>query len=575
MDFNLVQFIRERYRIILPILAAFLLITGVLVYQSRVRVDVSQPLAADLSADTCANIQAAHCGGTDYSDCGTAICLQGGAACPSGYTAVTSSTCTPCCISFPQESPYHLPPKLETCERLPLAAALTMDECPACAPQGNPVRLDCPTAKNATCSNDPAWPRCTGRTGVGVYETVADSLRTGNLDWDRSTNLLYNRGGGRFDDITQWTWYKAPTTLTDWCEPGSPSRLVKVSPPPTRPCAINSTRCIDGSSGGLDYTTCRLVPSSIGPSVTPSPSSSVVPVTPLFCAPAVQTISLGQFATVQASGGDGTYRWDFYNGGVLESGGTSSVTVSYPAIGQKTLQVNSGGLIARCTVNVVSAGISPAPSISPLPSGAPAALSLTKQGRNSSIGDPGEHPTLSINPGQTAQFIVRIANIGGSATANLSVRDEVPFGMSYVAGSLLVEGQSIPYDTITTGGLMLGRLDPADTVTVQWSAIADQTAQISGASQQSQPRVRASADGVSEVAAEMSVTVFGSGGIPIGTSSGSPGGLSTGPGDAVTVALVVAALLTLLYSGYTRSMAYRKHEADVVSRGHEPMDFRS
>ena len=41
------------------------------------------------------------------------------------------------------------------------------------------------------------------------------------------------------------------------------------------------------------------------------------------------------------------------------------------------------------------------------------------------------------------------------------------------------------------------------------------------------------------------------------------------------VTILAAAALTLLYSGYTRSSAYRRHDADVVSRDQGPMDFRS
>lgn len=276
----------------------------------------------------------------------------------------------------------------------------------------------------------------------------------------------------------------------------------------------------------------------------------------LSCAPLSQTVEVNQPADAQASGGSGTYQWNFYGGGVLEAGGNESVTVSYASVGQKTLQVNSGGQTARCLVNVVPVG----------QANQQAQLNVTKRGLIPS--STGELMALTILSGQQAQFIVRITNTGSVATSGLVVRDEVPPGMSYQSGSTQVDGQPVASDAITTGGLVLDRLEPGDTVAVQWSALADATDQIAGGPNYSNPRATVSSDGSADIQADIAVTVYGAG-------SAGAAGVPTGPSGAVIAALLVAAALTLLYSGYTRSSAYRRREADVISRDQGPLDFRS
>jgi hypothetical protein len=128
---------------------------------------------------------------------------------------------------------------------------------------------------------------------------------------------------------------------------------------------------------------------------------------------------------------------------------------------------------------------------------------------------------------------------------------------------------------LTTTGLSLGGLDAGNGVTVQWMAIADTTNRIAAGPNHSQPQASAIANGVSTVTSHMDVTVYGAG---IGSTTTPTGGVSTvqtGPGDAVAIALAVAACLALLYGGYTRSRTYRTREANTISRDQGPLDFRS
>ena len=284
---------------------------------------------------------------------------------------------------------------------------------------------------------------------------------------------------------------------------------------------------------------------------------------PLTCAPINQTVALRQNATVTATGGSGTYQWTLSGSGVQQGGTATSVDVSYTVSGQKVVRVSSGGQIATCVVTVTGTGGEALPT-----------LAVIKRGLNASTGSGTGTSAITVNPNEIAQFTVSITNNGTTAVTGLRVADTLPPGMSYRAGSTTINGQAGAGDTITSGGLMLDTLELGANVNIQWMATADATGQLAAGPQQSQPQVLVTATDTADATADMSVTVYGSG-FAGATDSGTVGGIETGPGDAVTIALVMAAALTLLYSGYTRSAAYRRHEADVVSNDQGPMDFRS
>jgi uncharacterized repeat protein (TIGR01451 family) len=304
--------------------------------------------------------------------------------------------------------------------------------------------------------------------------------------------------------------------------------------------------------------TCPSPTVSPSTTVSPSPTASVAPLEDVACAPVIQTVQVNQTARLEASGGSGSYKWTIIQGGKLEEGGNQYIGVSYGVAGSKTLRVDSAGMHATCTIDVVTG-----PVESPTDP-----LTVQKTGRNTTSSDPTDSDSVTIYPGQTAQFRVNVVNNSSTGINAVKVTDTVPPGMSYTRGSTRIENQSIAADSVTTSGLAVGRLDPEESVTVQWSAIADKTTTISGGPNRSSPVVRVTGSGISEMTDDMSVTVYGSG------ASGA-GSVPTGPGDAVLAALLTSAVLTLLYSGYTRSGLYRRREAEAMSHDQGPMDFRS
>ena len=304
-------------------------------------------------------------------------------------------------------------------------------------------------------------------------------------------------------------------------------------------------------------------------SATPTASATPVPTAPVTCAPAAQSILVGQIATLTASGGNGVFHWDSSGGGVVQSGGNETVGFSYTTAGTKTINLTSGTSAARCTVTVTGVTATPASTVT--------GLTLTKTGQNLTTGGtPGM--TVTANANDSVQFTLVITNNTGTAVTDLTLTDQVPGGMTYYPGSLNVQNQVINNDTITTTGLQLGQLNAGDSVTLQWSAIADRTGLLPPGPQTSLPNASATTAEGATANATMNVVVIGTGttaaATPVPTVSG-VGGVSTGPGDAMLIALIVSALVAFLYAGYTRSNGFRRRELEQLGHSHDPLDFRS
>ncbi len=89
----------------------------------------------------------------------------------------------------------------------------------------------------------------------------------------------------------------------------------------------------------------------------------------LACAPAAQSVVLGQTASVSASGGNGAYVWSSPDISIANPNG-SGFSASYASTGLKTLTVTSGGATAICAVNVLG-GTTPPVVTPPVTPGLP------------------------------------------------------------------------------------------------------------------------------------------------------------------------------------------------------------
>jgi hypothetical protein len=84
----------------------------------------------------------------------------------------------------------------------------------------------------------------------------------------------------------------------------------------------------------------------------------------LSCSPVVQNVTLGQVATVSATGGNNAYVWSSPDLTITNPTGTG-FSANYGSIGLKTLTVTSAGLTSTCAINVLSNGTVIPPVVTP------------------------------------------------------------------------------------------------------------------------------------------------------------------------------------------------------------------
>ncbi|MCC6934469.1 MAG: hypothetical protein IT406_02115 [Candidatus Yanofskybacteria bacterium] len=198
---------------------------------------------------------------------------------------------------------------------------------------------------------------------------------------------------------------------------------------------------------------------------------------------------------------------------------------------------------------------------------APSSVGLSVSGRNTSTGS-AEGSSVSATGGQQVEVIARLSNAATTTgiVRNAVVRAVLPAGISYVPGSTSVNGAPSSVDSIAAGGLEVGALGPGQTATVRFRGSVNGASFPVGQSQVS-VNVQATAEGVGAQTGQVAVVVNRAGG-QVGT-------VQTGPGDAVLAALLVSAIITLLYVSYTRSATFKRREVESITGSRDPMDFRS
>ncbi len=230
-----------------------------------------------------------------------------------------------------------------------------------------------------------------------------------------------------------------------------------------------------------------------------------------------------------------------------------------------------------CDPVLICPSPTPTPSLTPVGTPIPV-LSMNALVANLSTNPGAYSPAVTATSNQNVLVRVVLANgantdsvsLGGAASSlNVSLKATVPQGLVYVPGSTMLNGTTISADTITTGGVALGALHAGESMTVDFRV------NVNGASfppGQTQAAITMQAQAENGSSANGTVTVI----VQKATATGGqPGTVQTGPGDAVVAALLISAILTLLYVSYTRTSVFRRREVETITRERDPLDFRS
>ncbi len=285
--------------------------------------------------------------------------------------------------------------------------------------------------------------------------------------------------------------------------------------------------------------TCGATPTpTTSTTVTPTPTTSTTvtptPVYPLLaCAPINQTVALNQIASVAATGGSGAYQWELSGSGVQQGGTATSVSVSYSVSGQKVVRVSSAGQIANCVVTVSDTTTTITPT--PIP-----VCSATAPPGAWASNITGTSAVLSWTPGTGGSY--QQLRVGSNQA-------EVNSGCQSNPTSCVVAQHTLPLSTSTY--TITNLLTPG--TTYYWRVV----------NLQAGPPVC-----YRDIATQFTTTTTTS-------TGGVPGTVQTGPGDAVFAALLMSAIMTLLYVSYTHTSAYKRKEIETITKDRDPMDFRS
>ena len=111
-----------------------------------------------------------------------------------------------------------------------------------------------------------------------------------------------------------------------------------------------------------------------------------------------------------------------------------------------------------------------------------ASFEMTKQVRKHSTTSGGWLESYAAKPGEVVDFVITYKNTGAVTQENVVVKDALPAGLSYVAGSSVLANGSNPNgkpvsDNITKDGINIGTYAPAASAWVRFSAkVADNNA---------------------------------------------------------------------------------------------------
>ncbi len=185
-------------------------------------------------------------------------------------------------------------------------------------------------------------------------------------------------------------------------------------------------------------------------------------------------------------------------------------------------------------------------------------LTITKLGMDVSRGQAQEQLTLFVGANDTLQFNIHIRSLSTVTTTNVIVTDILPAGLTYINRSTSVDNIQTG-DTITTSGLNIGSLVPNQEVIVRFSALVDAGTVFPSGTTHVTNIAQVRADNVPILIATLPV-IRGS---VLGAST-----VNTGAGETVVLALLLSALTTMLYMGYTRTGVFNRRLALAAVRRH-------
>lgn len=196
-------------------------------------------------------------------------------------------------------------------------------------------------------------------------------------------------------------------------------------------------------------------------------------------------------------------------------------------------------------------------------------MTLTKMGRNLTRGQSGEYSSVNASPDENIEFVLHIRNVSSSTLTNVMIRDIVPQGITYQGGTARLNGQLLS-DALVGSGVNIGSLAVGQEAVITLIGHVASAGNLPAGTTTLINTAQASADSVPTLTAQLPIIITNSNIVipPV----------STGPGESTILALIVSAIVTLLYVGYTGTDMFRRREAGQLAKearkDHGLFDFK-
>lgn len=265
--------------------------------------------------------------------------------------------------------------------------------------------------------------------------------------------------------------------------------------------------------------------------------------------------------------GSTTVNGSYYGDGVVSGGINTGTYSSYQTITLRfRANVNGTGSFNTGTTNLTNYGYASADNLGTISDTAVVsvnktqadtnlALSITKYGRNITLGQAAEQSSVRVLNGNTVEFIIRVRSLSNLNLHNVIVTDLLPAGIEYLPRTTSVNN-IIVGDTIMSG-LNVGSLAPGQESMIRFSGRVNALLSFPSGSLVAHNTAQARADNVPTVSAQLPLTL------------GTVAGVSTGPTESVFLALGLSALVTALYAAYTRTGLFQTRLASATVRRHQ------
>ncbi|MEK7125275.1 MAG: DUF11 domain-containing protein, partial [Patescibacteria group bacterium] len=195
-------------------------------------------------------------------------------------------------------------------------------------------------------------------------------------------------------------------------------------------------------------------------------------------------------------------------------------------------------------------------------------FTLVKLGRNVTQNQTSEQSSVNANRGDVIEFTVRV-RANATPLVNVVVRDIIPTGMTYIPGSTTLDSVVISDGIETSGGIILSSVAAYQERAIRLRVRVDQTGSVFAAGNNVLVNtVTAQPQNSISLQAELPITVF------IGSIIGPVSQVPTGPLESILLAALIAALITGLYVGYTRTAFFTRREIGTIIEKQQPMNFR-